>query len=130
MGDLAVYELSDGSEETDLSTTTTVHSQVGRVTYPGASLETFTAPAVYDDATAHAFARRMVRGASSIGYSIMYSAPASAGWLHLGQSVALTDAGLSMTAQPCEIIEKTWAGGSAWTVVLYFAEDPARDDRS
>ena len=130
VGDLAVYELSDGSEATDLSTTTTVHSQVGRVTYPGASLETFSAPAVYDDATAHSFARRMVRESSFIGYSVMYSAPASAGWLRVGQSVALTDAGLSMADQPCEIIEMSWSGGSEWTMVLYFAEDPARDDRS
>ena len=60
----------------------------------------------------------------------MYSAPASAGWLRVGQSVALTDAGLSMTDQPCEIIEMSWSGGSEWTMVLYFAEDPARDDRS
>tara|TARA_Y100001963_G_scaffold132209_1_gene190464 strand:- start:101 stop:562 length:462 start_codon:yes stop_codon:yes gene_type:complete len=112
----------------DATSSATTHTRSASTIITGDRYTTESLATVYDDATAAAFARRLARQASRIGYSIMYSGPASIGWLDVGQLVSLTDSGLSITSQVVEIIEKSWTGAE-WVLILYTTHDPARDDR-
>ena len=112
----------------DATSSATTHARSASTIITGDRYTTESLATVYDDATAAAFARRLARQASRIGYSIMYSGPASIGWLDVGQLVSLTDSGLSITSQVVEIIEKSWTGAE-WVLILYTTHDPARDDR-
>jgi hypothetical protein len=95
----------------------------------GPRRETVSTHTVYDEATAAAILRDLVRERSSVVLTLEYEADPSWGWLPLGGAVALTDAGMFYTDQLGEIAAKRWSG-TRWLFSILFLLDSARDNRA
>lgn len=85
---------------------------------------------VYDDATAAKICSWWSRAFSLTSRAITYSAPATLGYLELGDPVLLTDDKLSMFDQLGLVTAIRWVAGREIELTIRVIEDPGRDYRA
>lgn len=82
---------------------------------------------IYDAATAAKVCAWWSRAFALASREVTYSAPATFGFLELGDPVLLTDADISWQSQLCLVTEIRWMSGRGIELTLRAIEDPSRD---